>query len=306
MRRPERAREERGRDARARRFLDALLRGDAGAATEIVEEARRRGLTIEQIYLHLLAPAQVEVGARWRAHRISVADEHRATEITLREMDRLRERLALTAAPGPRAVLASVEGEPHVVGLRMLGDFLLIDGWTVDYLGASIPTADLSDFVARRRPDLVALSVSQAEHLPALTVAAKALRRLSPPPRLLAGGSALRTRARAAATFGVDAVARDARGGVQEARRLIATPQALDGTVEDYFARLGRRVQELRAARGWTQQQLAKEAALDRTYVSGLERGRQNPTIGALLRLARALEVPLERLMMGAPGTGGR
>jgi DNA-binding XRE family transcriptional regulator/methylmalonyl-CoA mutase cobalamin-binding subunit len=231
-----------------------------------------------------------------------VADEHLATAITLGEMDRLRERLPLAPAPGWRAVLASVEGEPHAVGLRMLGDFLLIDGWAVDYLGASVPTADLADFVARRRPDLVALSVAQAEHLPALTLAASALRRLSPPPRILAGGAALRGRARAAATFGVDAVAADARAGVQEARRLTATPGAPPGAVEDYFDRLGRRVQELRTARGFTQQQLATEAALDRTYVSGLERGRQNPTIGALLRLARALEVPLERLVTGTPG----
>ena len=242
-------------------------------------------------------------GTRWRAHRLSVADEHVATEITLREMDRLRERLPLTPAPGPRAALASVDGETHVVGLRMLADFLLIDGWNVDYLGASVPAADLADFVARRRPDLVALSVSQAEHLPALTAAASALRRLSPPPRLLAGGPALRGRTRAAATLGVDAVALDARAGVQEARRLASTANASGGTMADYFERLGRGVQELRAARGWTQQQLAKAAALDRTYVSGLERGRQNPTIGALLRLARALEVPLDRLVTGAAAT---
>jgi methanogenic corrinoid protein MtbC1/DNA-binding XRE family transcriptional regulator len=289
-----------------RRYLDALVRGDAAAASAVVEDARRRGLTVEHIYLHLFVPAQVEIGARWRARRLSVADEHLASEITLGEMERLRERFPLRPGAGPLAVLACVDDEAHAIGLRMLADFLLIDGWAVDHLGASVPGADLADFVARRRPALVALSVSQAEHLPALTLAAAALRRLSPAPRLLAGGAALRGRARAAETFGVDAVAADARAGAQEARRLTTSATELTGAPDDYFQRLGGRVQELRSARGWTQQQLAGEAGLDRTYISGLERGKQNPTIGALLRLARALEVPLDRLVIetrpSAPG----
>ena len=286
-----------GRGALDRRYLDALARGDAAGASAVVDEAARRNLTVEQIYLHLLAPALAEVGARWRARRMSVADEHLASEITLGEMERLRERLPAATGSGARAVLACVESEAHTIGLRMLADFLAIDGWTVDYLGASVPTADLAEFVSRRTPALVALSVTRAEHLPALTLAAAALRRVTPPPRILAGGAALRGRARAATTFGVDAVAPDARAGVQEARRLTAAPAAAGGP-EDYFERLGRRVQDLRTARGWTQQQLADEAGLDRTYISGLEHGKQNPTIGALLRLARALEAPVERLVV--------
>jgi len=57
-------------------------------------------------------------------------------------------------------------------------------------------------------------------------------------------------------------------------------------------------VQELRARKGWTQQALAEAAGLDRTYINGLERGRHNPTLGALFRLTRALGVPLDRLVI--------
>ena len=55
-------------------------------------------------------------------------------------------------------------------------------------------------------------------------------------------------------------------------------------------------------ARGWTQGQLAAAAELDRTYISGVENGKQNPTLGALMKLARALEVPLERLVLSGGG----
>jgi methanogenic corrinoid protein MtbC1/DNA-binding XRE family transcriptional regulator len=280
-----------------RKYLDALLSGDGARAEALVEEAQRRGWGVEQIYLHVLAPAQVEIGARWHARRLSVADEHLATEITLAQMERLRARLVAPPAPAGHAFVTCVEGEGHGIAARMLADFLLIDGWSVDYLGASTPTADLVDLVERRRPDLVALSVTQPEHLSAVAAAAKALHRLSPPPKIIAGGAAFRGRARTAASLGVDGAAPDALSGMHEARRLMgAVPAAATG--EDYFGRLGGRVQELRSRKGWTQQQLAEGAGLDRTYISGLEHGKQNPTLGALLRLARALEVPLDRLVI--------
>jgi methanogenic corrinoid protein MtbC1/DNA-binding XRE family transcriptional regulator len=289
-----------------RKYVEALLAGDPGRAGALVAEALRRGWRVEQIYLQVLAPAQVEIGARWHARRLSVADEHLATEITLGEMDRLRAQLVPPPASAGRVLVACVEGEGHGIAARMLADFLLIDGWSVDYLGASTPTADLVDLVGRRRPDLVALSVTQPQHLPAVGAAAKALRRLSPPPRILAGGAAFRGRPRAAASLGVDGVAADALSGMHEARRLRGDVPAATG--EDYFARLGRRVQEVRSGKGWTQQQLAESAGLDRTYISGLEHGKQNPTLGALLRLARALEVPLDRLVIldGAPAARTR
>ena len=287
-----------GRDELHRQYLEALLRGDGARAGTLVERAQRQGWSVEQIYLHLLAPAQVEVGARWRARRLSVADEHLATEITLRQMERLREQLVSRSVPGRQAIVTCVEGEGHAIGAQMLADFLLIDGWSIDYLGASTPTGDLVELVARRRPDLVALSVTQAEHLHAVTAVATALSGLAPAPKVLAGGAALRGRPRAAASLGVDGVAADALSGMHEARRLIDGTSAAGTSGEDYFERLGRRVQQLRSGKGWTQQQLAEGAGLDRTYISGLERGKQNPTLGALLRLTRALGVSLDRLVV--------
>lgn len=282
-----------------RKYLESLVSGDGERADALVADAQRRGWSVEQIYLHVLAPAQAEIGARWHARRLSVADEHLATEITLAQMERLRGRLVPPPSPTGHAIVACVQGEEHSIAARMLSDFLLIDGWSVDYLGASTPTADLVDLAGRRRPDVVALSVTQATFLSAVGAVAKGLRRLAPPPRILAGGAAFRGHPRAAASVGVDAVAADALSGMHEARRLLgAAPTA---TGDDYFARLGQRVQEIRSGKGWTQQQLAESAGLDRTYISGLEHGKQNPTLGALMRLARALDVSLDRLVILQP-----
>ncbi len=57
--------------------------------------------------------------------------------------------------------------------------------------------------------------------------------------------------------------------------------------------RLGQRVRRLRLVKGWTQEDLAAECELDRSYVSGLETGRRNPTYLNLLRLAKVFGLPL-------------
>ena len=49
-------------------------------------------------------------------------------------------------------------------------------------------------------------------------------------------------------------------------------------------------LRRLRVARGLSQENLAVDAGIDRSYVSRLERGIENPTIAVLEQLAQALE----------------
>ena len=59
----------------------------------------------------------------------------------------------------------------------------------------------------------------------------------------------------------------------------------------DIRGRLAKNLKRLREERGWSQENLADEAGLHRTYVSGVERGVRNPTIMILERFAKALRV---------------
>lgn len=62
-------------------------------------------------------------------------------------------------------------------------------------------------------------------------------------------------------------------------------------------------LRRLRVLRELSQEKLAVDAAIDRTYVSRLERGLENPTVGVLDRLANALAVPVgEFLAPPSPG----
>ncbi|WP_231857287.1 helix-turn-helix domain-containing protein [Tsukamurella tyrosinosolvens] len=48
----------------------------------------------------------------------------------------------------------------------------------------------------------------------------------------------------------------------------------------------------MRHERGWSSQEaFARHVGLDRTYISGLERSRRNPTLDVIVKLAHALDV---------------
>lgn len=61
--------------------------------------------------------------------------------------------------------------------------------------------------------------------------------------------------------------------------------------------RLAGNMKRLRKDRGWSQEALADEAGLDRTYVSGIERKVRNPTITVIERVASALECRMGDLL---------
>jgi transcriptional regulator with XRE-family HTH domain len=66
---------------------------------------------------------------------------------------------------------------------------------------------------------------------------------------------------------------------------------------EDKIVRdLAVRIRALRATKGWSQERLAEEAGIHRTYLGGIETARRNPSLRNLIRLARALGVSIAAL----------
>ncbi len=66
---------------------------------------------------------------------------------------------------------------------------------------------------------------------------------------------------------------------------------------QEILLKFGNRVRELRKAKGLSQEAFASLCGLDRTYISGIERGVRNISLINLFVLAKALQISVSELM---------
>jgi transcriptional regulator with XRE-family HTH domain len=64
---------------------------------------------------------------------------------------------------------------------------------------------------------------------------------------------------------------------------------------------LGNRIREKRRTLGWTQEELAAKAEIDRSYIGGVERGERNLTFTMLCDICTALGCDVASLTHGIP-----
>jgi diguanylate cyclase (GGDEF)-like protein len=173
------------------RFLEALRRGEPRAAEAVADEALDRGLDVAAVHTQLIEPAMRSIGELWETAAISVAEEHLATAISYAVAARIFWR-ALGAEPRSRerVMLAAVQGEHHVLGLRLAADVLEGAGYDVLYLGADVPLAALMDACRIHQPDVLGFTVSMGLNVPTMIWEIHELTELEQPPRVITGGRA--------------------------------------------------------------------------------------------------------------------
>ena len=163
-----------------------------------------QGVPFGVIVGDVLTPVQTELGRRWAAGDLGVADEHAASAA----VDDLLIRLGATseAPTGPTIVVASAEQDAHALGGRVVASFLSLEGFRVLFLGGRVPADDLGDFLELQAPLALALSCSIPAVLAGAARSVEAAHSLGLP--VVGGGRALATDERAR-RLGVDAFARD-------------------------------------------------------------------------------------------------
>jgi methanogenic corrinoid protein MtbC1 len=145
----------------ARAHRSALLTANLAAAERTVRDALDAELSSAEVFEEVIAPALWLVGELWERGEISVADEHAATEISLRVLALEREAQRVARARGAhRVMLAAPPGELHVVALQMVDSLLAAAGYSVLMLGADVPARALGSSARRHQPDVICLSAT--------------------------------------------------------------------------------------------------------------------------------------------------
>ena len=164
-------------DQLALEYLLAVLEGDSRRAVDLVVEAVEGGLDVRKAYLDVLLPAQREVGRLWHAGELSIAEEHFVTATTRQAMSLLSRLGSPAGSNGKTVVAASVAGNVHDLGVRVIADFFELDGWRSACLGADVPPTEIADAVTYFDADLLVLSAALSTHLKALDESIRAVRK---------------------------------------------------------------------------------------------------------------------------------
>jgi transcriptional regulator with XRE-family HTH domain len=68
-----------------------------------------------------------------------------------------------------------------------------------------------------------------------------------------------------------------------------------------HLIELGDQIRQVRKAKGFSQEQLALHAEIDRSYVGGIERGERNVSFLTLVKIAICLECDVSKFVKGIP-----
>jgi DNA-binding transcriptional MerR regulator/methanogenic corrinoid protein MtbC1 len=166
------------------------LRGldDAG-----LDRTLRRALAVlggHRFLAGVVGPLLRKVGAGWQAGDITPAQEHLGSAV----MDRVLAEIASHSSPSEgskRLVVATLQGERHALGARLVAAVAALEGWPVSYLGADLPAAEVAAAASVLGADVVAVSMVAKDGLDAQARELSMLRaELDPEVELLVGGSA--------------------------------------------------------------------------------------------------------------------
>lgn len=161
--------------ALAAEYFNAIVHGNSEAAMASVTESMRIGMSLEDIYTEIFQDSMCKVGEMYEAEKISVADEHVASAITERMMSMVSSRYAPANIHGKLALLGSVAGNNHFLGIRMVADFLHLQGWRCLFMGANVPSSSFVDMIRTKKPALSLVSAATPQHFPELTVLLNAI-----------------------------------------------------------------------------------------------------------------------------------
>lgn len=215
-------------------FASLVLTQDASAASRYVEAMVDQGYLLETLYLDLLAPAARHLGELWEQDLCDFVDVTMAlgrVQHVIREFSPVfREAADGSDAESPatrsrRILLTPAPGEQHSMGLLMVKEFFLRDGWEV-VGGPGVPADEVALQVASEWFDCIGVSVGGDCRLAGLASWIGSLRAVSKnrTVSVLLGGPHFAAHPELAALFGADATAADARTAVRQAEILTARP----------------------------------------------------------------------------------
>ncbi len=140
-------------------WVTACLQFDEQSAEDALSQAFSL-FPVETVCLSVLQAGLAEIGAGWHRGKITVQQEHFASELAMRRLESL-----LSAMPAPhkrgRILIGCPAEEDHTFPPLLLSVLLRRHGYDVVYLGANVPLRSMEVTINATRPKLVIMTAQQ-------------------------------------------------------------------------------------------------------------------------------------------------
>lgn len=205
----------------AERLESRLMEGDERGALDVMDAVLRAGNDLYYLYLEVLSPALVSIGAQWERGEIGIHVEHRATNIAMRLMSQVGSRFTRRGVSKGTVVMGAPSGEEHAMAVSIIADLVRSEGWLVHDLGGNMPARSFAEAV-RLSNDVVAVcvGVTMTTSVTAARESVLEIRKvLEPHVPIFVGGAGIRNE-ETVQLVGADQWSKDARQLVQTLGRL--------------------------------------------------------------------------------------
>lgn len=206
-------------------FTALTLGGSEEAALIHVEALVAQGMSIEHVFINVLAPSARQLGDMWESDTADFANVSLAMSRMQRILRILAERSSdatTRTGVGESVLLTTIPGEQHSFGLSMVAEFFRRAGWNLS-TGPFRSHQELTSLVHNHWFDVVGFSVSSDRMLDGLKRDVDEIRRDSCNKlvAIILGGPMVAARPELGAAIGADMISIDATTAPQQARDLV-------------------------------------------------------------------------------------
>jgi len=178
------------------RHVFALLRDYRVRELHGLFQHRLLDLGLRRFVIEYLAPLVTEVGLAWDRGELPVRCEHLFAQVATSALHTKQAAVRAAGDGGPKAILATLSGEPHALGILMAEAVMTSLGVDCVQLGAELSAAEVAAAAREAGANIVALSFSTYFPRRSMVRLTTSLRASLPPATLLwVGGEGMRVAA---------------------------------------------------------------------------------------------------------------
>ncbi|HPG43347.1 MAG TPA: cobalamin B12-binding domain-containing protein [Acholeplasmataceae bacterium] len=178
-------------------FLSLLKQEDKpGAVNYALKLIKENKVTLEELYLHILAPSLIYFQCQEKDEDICIWKEHFRTSIIRTILEScyqyVLERTKDIKKNNIKIVVLTPAFEYHEIGAIMNTHFMMLEGFDAHYIGANTPKVEILSAIRAYHPDFIALSVTNPYNIVVTKQTTDEIKRFFPEVGIILGGQAFK------------------------------------------------------------------------------------------------------------------